>query len=631
MLIKNSRAAEYFFPNTSLEYVYFESIANSLDANATEIDIVIDIESYSKPDTLNITISDNGDGFNDKNFEKFCHVLDADDKQHKGIGRLVFINYFEKIKIDSFYIDNHRTFIFNDEFDKESIKNKNDLKKQSTVLKFLGYKKGSIKTYDYLVPATIKTRIIEHFLPRLYDMKLKNRPLQIKVSLTTRENNGAQSFTNSSEIFNVKDLPILKEKTIRDTTSLFDKFKLMYSVEHVYTEQKAITAICADSRTIHMDIISNKDFPNGYKMVFILYSDSFNGKTNNTRDGIMLDESSLRNVRSVFIKLVSEVIREEIPEIAGRNEQVKQKLQTNYPHLQGFIDDEAVGLVDKDNIINDAQSKYFNAQKELLEATELSDVQYLKSLEFSSRVLTEYVLYREKIITKLKGMTVKSDEKEIHNLIVPKNKNYYSNGDISDIYQNNAWVLDDKYMTYSVVLSDKQIEEIYSVIGVEGSHQYSETENGKPDVTIIFSDNPTSTNKVDVVIVEFKKLGLKIAKKEELVSQLKQRARRLIEYYPDKIQRIWFYGIADFDEEFRISLIEEGFVRLFSHGEILSKRQPIVINPVTEETRFADLFILSYKTMLEDAESRNTTFLRILKESIKKSIEILNKDSSNAF
>jgi hypothetical protein len=448
--------------------------------------------------------------------------------------------------------------------------------------------------------------------------------------LTTREENSTQGFVNSTETFNVKNLPILKDKTVQDTTSLFDNFKLMYSIEHVYTEQKVISAICADGRTIHVDIISNSEFPYGYKMVFILYSDSFNGKTNNTRDGIILDEVSLRNVRKVFIKLVSEVIREEIPEIAGQNEQVKQKLQTSYPHLQGFIDDEAVGLVDKDNIINEAQSKYFNSQKELLEATELSDVQYSKSLDFSSRVLTEYILYREKIIAKLKGMTIKNDEKEIHNLIVPKNKNYYRNGDINDIYQNNAWILDDKYMTYSVVLSDKQIEEIYSVIGVEGSHQYSETENGKPDVTIIFSDKPESTNKVDVVIVEFKKLGIKLAKKEELVSQLKQRARRLIEYYPDKIQRIWFYGIADFDEEFRISLIEEGFVKLFSHGEILFKKQPIVINPVTEETRLADLFILSYKTMLEDAQARNTTFLRILKESIKKSIEILNKDTSRA-
>ncbi|GHT65342.1 ATPase [Spirochaetia bacterium] len=625
MLIKNSRAAEYFFPNTSLEYVYFESIANSLDANATEIDIAIDIESYSKHETLKITISDNGDGFNEKNFEKFCHVLDADDSQHKGIGRLVFISYFKNIKVNSYYGNNHRTFIFNDDFDRDSKKDKNTNANQRTTLEFFGYKKGSIKTYDYLIPATIKTSVIEHFLPRLYDMKLKDNPLQVKVSLTTQSENTALGFVNSTEIFNVKDLPILKNKTIQDATRLFGNFKLMYSVEQVYTEQKVISAICADGRTIPMDIISNRDFPYGYKMVFILYSDSFNGKTNNSRDGIILDELSSKHVRKVFIQLVSEVIREEIPEIVGQNEQVKQKLQTNYPHLQGFIDDDAVGLVDKDNIINDAQSKYFNAQKELLEATELSDVQYSKSLEFSSRVLTEYILYREKIITKLKGMTVKNNEKEIHNLIVPKNKNYYSNGDISDIYQNNAWILDDKYMTYSVVLSDKQIEEIYSVIGIKGSHQYNEIENGKPDVTIIFSDTPESSDKVDVVIVEFKKLGLPLAKKEELVSQLKQRARRLIEYYPDKIQRIWFYGIADFDEEFRISLLEEGFVKLFSHGEILYKKQPIVINHMTEETRLADFFILSYKTMLEDAGSRNTTFLRILKESIKKSIKILNK------
>lgn len=33
MRVKVQKAASVFFPNTSLEFVYFEALANSLDAN----------------------------------------------------------------------------------------------------------------------------------------------------------------------------------------------------------------------------------------------------------------------------------------------------------------------------------------------------------------------------------------------------------------------------------------------------------------------------------------------------------------------------------------------------------------------------------------------------------------------
>jgi len=155
-----------------------------------------------------------------------------------------------------------------------------------------------------------------------------------------------------------------------------------------------------------------------------------------------------------------------------------------------------------------------------------------------------------------------------------------------------------------------------SELDVKGSHVYSEKETGRPDITIIFSRDPNEAQKVDVVIVEFKKLGLDLAKKEEVFSQLKQRARRLLEYYPNKIQRIWFYGIIDFDSEFKASLIENGYVMLFSEGELYYKSQEIVLNPDTMEKCNADIFLLSFKSMIDDAEIRNATFLKILKDGM---------------
>jgi len=281
--------------------------------------------------------------------------------------------------------------------------------------------------------------------------------------------------------------------------------------------------------------------------------------------------------------------------------------------LQGYFDRDTVGLLDMTSVINDAQNQFFKDQKEILEADELTDDQYEKSLEHSSRLLTEYVLYRTKIIHKLKEIDETNSESDIHNLIVPQRK-IFKNKALTEIYSNNAWVLDDKYMTYSKVLSDVEVESIFKEIEVDGSHVYSDKETGRPDITIILSGDPEEEDKVDAVIVELKKLGLKLSDKETIISQLKQRARRLLEFYPDKIQRLWFYGIIDFDKEFIASIIEDDFVQLYSKGELYCKTQSIVLDTETMVKKSADLFLLSYEAMLEDAESRNSTFLKILRQ-----------------
>jgi phosphoglycerate-specific signal transduction histidine kinase len=101
MEINISNAVDLFFPNPSLETVYFEAIANALDANASEISISISIESFSNPNTLEIQIRDNGDGFTDRNFGKFSRVLESEEKTHKGIGRLVFLDAPDKSQLPS--------------------------------------------------------------------------------------------------------------------------------------------------------------------------------------------------------------------------------------------------------------------------------------------------------------------------------------------------------------------------------------------------------------------------------------------------------------------------------------------------------------------------------------------------
>ncbi len=60
MKVKLRQAVKLFFSKSSLEMVYLEAVANAFDAGATEINIRIRIAAVNQPDTLRISISDNG-------------------------------------------------------------------------------------------------------------------------------------------------------------------------------------------------------------------------------------------------------------------------------------------------------------------------------------------------------------------------------------------------------------------------------------------------------------------------------------------------------------------------------------------------------------------------------------------
>ena len=374
--------------------------------------------------------------------------------------------------------------------------------------------------------------------------------------------------------------------------------------------------MCVDERTHHVDILAKGGLPFGYEIIFLLYSNLFTGKSNASRQELNMNEVELKNIKRVFGEKVAEILNERIPKIQEQNKQMTESLTDRFPHLAGYFDENPVGIIDRNISLDNAQRKFFNAQKEILDATSLSDEQFIKSLEISSRLLTEYILYRNIIIEKLKAIDFKNSEADIHNIIVPMNKTFKKENMMKDIYSNNAWLLDDKYMSYTTILSNKDMNKLLKEILLEG--ESIEKDDTRPDIALVFSSDPkVPETKLDVVIVELKKLGLGLAKKEEIISQLRQRARKLMNHYETRIQRIWFYGIVDFDNEFTRSLKEEQYLEIFSSDKYYYKELSII--PDYDESKLIPIGVnlLSMDAVLRDAETRNSTFLNILREGLK--------------
>lgn len=61
-----------------------------------------------------------------------------------------------------------------------------------------------------------------------------------------------------------------------------------------YKDSSVITAISIDNRNESIDVFADESIPKGYDMVFILYSDSFQGQTDATRQVITIKPSDMR-------------------------------------------------------------------------------------------------------------------------------------------------------------------------------------------------------------------------------------------------------------------------------------------------------------------------------------------------
>lgn len=615
MDIETSGAIKLFFPNPSLTLVYFEALANALDAGATEVSIDIDVQAFDKPETLKIIVSDNGDGFTEENFGRFRTLLKPRDKFHKGIGRLVFLNYFDCVEIFSTRDKWRREFVFKKGFiGNAPIQKLEKMQKAKTQLTFVGFTGTRVKSYDYLKPDALKPLLIEQFMPTLDALKRDGKTFKISISLKTTQSNAQNDFFSNDVVIVPDDLPSMTKITIQDNyLDALSSIDMYYHVAPVLGKGSLLVAFNIDGRTIPVNLIPASSFPAGYMGIFLFESDIFHSNADSSRQKLILPEG----VQEAYLyrllrREVGKILADKIPAITEKNEEVKEKLEEQFPHLLGYFENDTVGLIDRDHALEIAQKEFFQIQKKILQAETLTDATYEKSLELSSRTLTEYILYRDKIIGRMKEMTAENAESEIHNLIVPRFKEFSQEAMPSEIYQNNAWLLDDKFMVFRTILSEQRMDTVINAIRLD---EESEKDAGRPDIAMIFSADPKDASAVDVVVIEIKKKTDDEKENQYAINQLLDRAVKLAAHCPN-IQRIWYYAVIQISDTMGTRLRQQNWAPLFSRGklyyqEFRTERPDGTVVPTPT-------FVVSFDAIVADAECRNHTFLEILRDGMKK-------------
>lgn len=617
MEVNVKKAVKMFFSSSSFEMIYFEAIANALDANADEVNIIIrgtkDKKNLIQLENLSLEISDNGVGIDNSRYDKFSKLFNVElaEQSHKGLGRLVYLCYFDKVQVDSIFGNtNRRSFIFSDSFEKKSGSRVETCEPQNngTTFKMTQFAGERLHKNEYIQPSYLKKAILEYFYPRLYKEKTSGREIRINITSII-------DGVTKSELIQTSDIPDFKEYQINYPMGLFNSVVMYYSIKEVpVSESRIITGIAIDDRNMPIDVIDPENRPGDYEMIFLLIVKSHNiSIVNESRQAITLSNSDLNAIKVTFRDAIAEVINTYAPKVVAVNRESQEYLARVYPHLQGYFDTKAIGYASRSEVLRRAQEKFFSDQKEILGAVSLTDEQYQKTLDLSARSLAEYILFRQRIIEKMRSLNKKNTEYDLHNLIAPRFSEFKGSNFIEDIYRNNVWVLDDKFMSYSTVLSENEMGKVISVL--TNGEIADDKDDDRPDITLFFSDDPNDVDKkVDVVVVELKRLGISAEQNSIVEFQLDTRTERLAEFYDNRIQRMWFYGIVDMDARYKKHLRYNGFTSLYSNGTVYFKSKKMWLDEEETKCVIQNVYIMDFKALVEDANIRNETFLKILKQ-----------------
>lgn len=487
-----------------------EAIVNSIDAiddeNRTNtengrIEIIFERDntlfnndSNNLPDFVNVTINDNGIGFNKDNTEAFDTLFTERkiNKGGKGFGRIMYKKHFQNIKIESVFFDDEaknfkkRSFVFGnkDLVDKDIIEDTTDTKTWSKV-----YLKNKRDGHFDKKLETVSKRILENLLPYFITENY------VPPTIILNEEHSPQITLNdlyktSEYIKNIKTdaFELIDTDNKSETFSLF-VFKI-YSPQN----QKSSISLVADKREVTSTNISEfipefeeEFFDEENKRNFIIkayvLSEYLDNNVDLARLSFRFGKSDTKLLfpfsQEDIEKKVSEIIESEFNnELTPRQEKKKAMVKNFIQDNPWFVDykDEIVWnklpMNPSDEVIeNHLHLIKYKSEKNV--KTKINSILQNVDEDFEKKIndvfesldkakqseLAHYVSLRKVVLDIFKTVLERtadqkySTEQLIHNIIFPVKKD----SDSITYKEHNLWLLDERLSYTEYLASDKPV------------------------------------------------------------------------------------------------------------------------------------------------------------------------------
>lgn len=545
----------------------FEALHNALDSIAegkcTEglIKVVINrdspqlkLELDEKPGPVkNLTVIDNGRGFDEENMQSFA-TLDSQHKLQKGgkgIGRLSWLKAFEKVEVESVFEDvdgfKKRRFVFSTKGLTDEEVSTSSQNETGAAIKLINYKPLYESYFGSKKLLTIANEIARDFLPYL----LFGKPCTIQLI------DGAENESIKRE-----DLPL-------DQKTEFELEGNKFEVHHVRIlsgEDAHRLFYCASGRSVLEEKLHDIGVPVGKRgklkkeedrddfwyraYVTSPYLDEhvnsdrtdFNIEPEPLELTNMLQMVAMSQIRENVKKAIEEYLQKPIEALAAQKEQrVKEAFEEDLaPYSYIFENNRAeidklpidapkeeivkkVMQVHAEKHISARQeaSRVLDSLKKALTKTESFESLHKKMnewLELHQADLAQYVLYRAWILELLSTLIAKQPdggyfkEADIHELICPMRLDSWNQ--VKDEDGHNLWILDDRFSFFDYLASDIQLSQ-YKPKKKENTKKSTDKKTSKekegrerPDIcTYYFANSKADEKATSIVIVEFKRPG----------------------------------------------------------------------------------------------------------------------------
>jgi hypothetical protein len=600
--------AEHYKGGVTARDVIREALTNSIHAGSKSISV--DLRFSDKQLELSpveerrvleqITIADDGEGFTSENLSFFDEICTnhKDSIGGKGVGRLAFLKYANKVEIRSQLANELVEFNYTPDFRLEDVKKTAGFGALSTTITLRDLK-DKINTQV----AKLVNAICDDLRLLLF---LKHQAGQtIKLTFT---HNSRQPFDDSYSFSGDN----IRSELNREFEFHEVIFKC-YGFRDEPPRRGIVAMLCADELCIEEYVIS-KRFDICRHLIFVT-SDYFNQRSNIERQRLELPKTDAE------VDLLSRISREKLmPRIheeclamidasaEGDIQQFKtdniQKLKKYYP----FIKVDSLGgdaaILDADEVVKAYRAQQARREDKVVEALETGNpVSWDDVSHLASEDLARFIVHRALVIDSLANMPSASAEIAIHNAILPKK----SNG--TEIRENNVWLVDDKFLSYSSIYSDETLATIVQQVGqsVEAKQQR------KPDVAAFFSrDSENHPNKL--VIIEFKKPGADIFENNKALMQCRLYASELVDQI-STVREVFAFSIVEIANEFYRDLKQTGFKDVFSLTERVVYND-FLIGSKSEVP--LHLYVMPASALIKDAKARNRVFEEVLRFDVKK-------------